>query len=252
MNSFFQKIKSIFISEEKRFNSTLLEELEIKNFINIRKLDSQLSLEKRYVCIRKLQNSGKISGVFLSDKSFFFSISNEELSEIRNSLKKQGQVELSPLKDRWSINEKTLIPFLMHLENGLIGNDKFYSFTFLQREFINVLKNVEEYNLEELQKTYGFELEDILNLVGKIVDEKELDGVVQKKYLYTGFKQFEEIVSEFIEDNFEDSLEMTFDFISDKLEISEKDAERFLVNYVENNPHKLIVYPLEKKIKFKG
>lgn len=251
MSSFLQKIKTLFISEEKRFNTLLLEELKIKNFINIRKLDSKLNLEKRYISIRKLQTSGKISGVFLPEKSFFFSLSEEELSEIRESLKKTGYIELSKLKDRWSITEKILVPFLLHLERGLLGNNKFYSLVFLRSELISLLQNSDEYNLEELSKSYGIEMEDILGLVQEMIDEKEISGVILNQTLYLGFKQFEEIVSEFIEDIFEDSMEIPFASISTKLKVSEKDIERFLVNYVDKNPNKLVVYPLEKKIRFK-
>ena len=253
MSSFFQKIKQIFISEEKKFNNTLLEELETKNFINIRKLDTSLSLEKRYICLRKLQTSGKISGVFLSEKSFFFSISDYDLSEIRENLKKKGQISLSQLKDRWSITEKNLVPFLMHLEKGLIGNGTFYSIAFFTSEVLaSLLRNVETYNIEDLQKTYGIEMEDLLHLVEEMINDKELNGVLHDQTTYIGFEQFEETVSEFIEDNFEDSLEMAFEFISSKLKVSETDVERFFVRYVDRNPHKLVIYPLEKKIRFKG
>ncbi|MHA1198893.1 MAG: hypothetical protein ACTSQF_06025 [Candidatus Heimdallarchaeaceae archaeon] len=253
MSSFFQKIKQIFVSEEKKFNNTLLEELESKNFINIRKLDSNLSLEKRYICIRKLQTSGKISGVFLSEKSFFFSISDDDLGEIKDSLKKKGQIDLSQLKDRWSVTEKTLVPFLMHLEKGLIGNNTFYSLAFFTANTLaSLLRNVESYSLEDIQKTYGIGIDSILHLIEKMIGEKELNGVLHDQTTYIGFEQFEETVSEFIEDNLEDSLEMTFEFISAKLKVSEKDVERFFVRYVDRNPHKLVIYPLEKKIRFKG
>jgi hypothetical protein len=252
MSSFFQKIKSLFISEEKIFNKMLLEELEVKDFLNIRKLDSELTLDKRYFCVKKLQNSRKISGVFLSEKSFFFSIKDEDLSKIRDNLKKRGQLKLQPLKDRWSITEKNLIPFLMHLEKGLIGNDSFYSSTFLRSEIRSLLSNVDTYSLKEIHTKYGVEPNEILKLVEKMIDEKELTGVLQDQELYIGFRQFEETISEFLEDNIDDSLEMTFDFISNKLKVSAADVERFLVSFVEKNPHKLIVYPLEKKIQYKG
>jgi len=252
MSSFFQTIKSLFASDEKRFTSLLLEELETSSFINIRKLDSRLSLDKRYICIRKLQSSKKISGVFLSDKSFFFSIPDEELTEIRETLKKRGQLVLTPFKDRWLITEKILSPFLMHLEKGLLGHDKFYTLTFLKSEILSQLKNVETYNLEDLVKSYGVEKENIMELVEKMIGEKELFGVLQNQHLYVDSSKFEEELSEFLEDNFEDSLEMDFNLISNKLKVSEKDIERFLVNYVEKNPHKLVIYPLEKKIRFKS
>ena len=61
-----------------------------------------------------------------------------------------------------------------------------------------------------------------------------------------------ELYKKSLKDNFEDSMEMAFEFISSKLKVSEKDVERFLVNYVDKNPHKLVVYPLEKKIRFRG
>ena len=109
-----------------------------------------------------------------------------------------------------------------------------------------------EYNLEDLHKTYGIETEDILRLVEEMIVEKELTGVIKSQSVYVSSQQFEETISDFIEDNIEDSLEMTFKHISDKLDVSEKDIERFLVKYVDNNPQKLVVYPLEKKILFKG
>ncbi len=253
MSLFFKKIKSLFVSEEKKFNSSLLEELSIKNFINIRKFDSQLGLEKRYSNVRKLQTSGKISGVFLPEKSFFYSISEGELSEIRDNLKRKGHLELSPLRNRWSITEKTLMPFLNHLEKGLIGNDKFYSIAFFSANVLaSLLKNTDEYNLEDIVKTYGFEIGDISQLIEEMIEEKEIDGVIHNQIYYISNKQFEETVSEFIEDNLGESLEMTFEFIATKLKVKEKDIERFLVNYVDNNPHKVVIYPLEKKLRFKG
>ena len=252
MSSFLQKIKSLFISEEKRFNSLLLEELETKNFINIRKLESDLNLERRYVCIRKLQTSGQISGVFIPEKSFFYSITNDELNDVRDSLKKKGQIDLSYLKDRWSITEKKLIPFLMHLEKGLIGNNKFYSLTYFSAELVSRLRNLPTVELEDLQKTYGVELEDILLLIEEMINRKEIDGVLYNQTTYLGYDQFEEMVTEFVEDNLEDSVEMAFGYLSSKLKVSEEDVERFFVKYVDKYPHKLVIYPLEKKIRFRG
>ncbi|MCE7742368.1 MAG: hypothetical protein GOP50_07885 [Candidatus Heimdallarchaeota archaeon] len=252
MSSFFQKIKDLFGSEDKKFKLLLLEELENKNFINIRKLESKLNLEKRYVSIRKLLTSNSISGVFLPEKSFFFSITDDDLNEIRSTLKKQGELGLTQLKNRWNITEKTLIPFLQHLDKGLIGGDKFYSINYLHNSFASLLRNVEEYDIQEIQKKYNIDVDQITHTIRELINEKEINGVIQDEIMFLGSRQFESIISEFIEENLEDSLEMTFERISEKLKVSEEDTEKFLVKYVDSNPHKLVIYPLEKKIIFKG
>ncbi len=252
MSSFFQKIKDMFVSEEKKFNSIILIELESSNFINIRKLESKLNLEKRYISIRKLITLGSIEGVFIPEKSFFFSISDDNLSEIRNTLKKQGHIRLSLFKDQWSINEKTLIPFLQHLDKGLIGGNEFYSLSFIRNSLTSLLKNVEEYEIQDIQGKYNIEIEEITQIIEELISEKEIKGVIKDKTLFIGFEQFAMIISEFIEESLEDSLEMTFDAISKKLQVPEEDIEKFLVNYVDSNPNKLVIYPLEKKIRFKG
>jgi len=252
MSQFLQKIKNLFISEEKKFTTLLLNTLELENSINIRKIISDLSLEKRYVCLSKLLSSKRIKGVFLPEKSFFFAIPDDQLSDIRNKLKQQGVLEISSLKELWSVDDKTLTPLLYHLERGLIGGNKFYTINYLQKSIISNLSTTDEYALDEFTKKTNVETELLLPLVNELIEEKQINGVIKNDTTYLSFETFERVVSDFIESKLdEDILELSFEEISLELEISTKDIERFMVNYVEKNLGNLVVYPLEKKIMFK-
>ena len=206
MSTFLQKIKSLFISEDKIFTSLLLEELETVNFINIRKLSSNLSLEKRYVCISRLLSSKKIRGVFLPEKSYFFSISDERLTDIRNNLKQRGTLEIPSLTEIWAVNTKILTPLLQHLERGLVGGDRFYTINYLQRAMISTLSAADEYTLDKFTKKYNLEIEVLLPLVNELINEKRINGVIQDNTTFLSFETFETAVSDYIETKLDEDI----------------------------------------------
>ena len=252
MSSFFQKIKDIFASEEKKYSMMFLEKLETSNFINIRKMESKLSLEKRYVVVTNLLSNKRISGIFLPEKSHFFSISEKDLSTIRDSLKKQGVVELSLIKNHWSVTDKTLIPLLNHLERGIIGGKRYYTNVYLQSNIRSSLSGVDEYEIKQFENKFGIEIDFFIQLISEMIEEKTINGVLKEKSLYLSSETFENIIIEFLEDTFDINKEMSFDEISEELGVPATDIERFLVNYVDKNPGSLVIYPLEKNIIFKG
>ena len=252
MSSFIQKIRDLFTSEEKKFTKTLLEELKTTNFINIRKIQSNLSLEKRYVAISDLLSNRKMTGVFLPEKSHFFSILDEELSEIRNSLKKQGMVEISLIKNRWTVTEKTLLPLLNHLEKGIIGDKKYFTITYLQNAINSSLTNVPEYEIQKFETKFGIEVDTFAQIIINMIENEILKGVLRHNLVFLSSETFENIVTEFLEDKFDSKQELSFDEISSELEVPSTNIEPFLVSYVNKNPGSLVIYPLEKKIIFKG
>ncbi len=252
MSSFLQKIKDLFASEEKKFSMMLFEKLETTNFINIRKMESKLSLEKRYVTITSLLSNKKLSGVFLPEKSHFFTISEGELSEIRDSLKKQGMIEISIIKNHWAVTDKTLVPLLNHLEKGIIGDKRYYTTTFLQNTIKSSLARTDEYEIKEFEKKFGIEVEVFNQLITNMIEEQEINGILKNNSIYLSSETFENGLFEFLEDKLDSDNELTFDEISSELGVPSSNIERFLVSYVDKNPGSLVIYPLEKKIIFKG
>jgi hypothetical protein len=252
MSSFLQKIKDLFVSEEKKFSTMLLERLEETNFINIRKLESKLSLEKRYITITNLLSSKRISGVFLPEKSHFFSISEGELSEIRDSLKKQGMIEISQIKNHWAVTDKTLVPLLNHLEKGIIGDKRYYTISSLQNSVKSSLARTDEYEIKEFEKKFGIETDVFTDLITSMIEEKVIDGVLKDDSTFLSSENFENILNEYLEDKIDINKELSFDEMSSEIGVSSSSIERFLVKYVDKNPNSLVLYPLEKKIIFKG
>ncbi len=252
MGSFLQKIKDLFASEEKKFSMMLLEKLETTNFVNIRKVQTKISLEKRYVAITNLLSNKKLTGVFLPEKSHFFSISDAELSEIRETLKKQGIIEISIVKSHWAVTDKTLVPLLNHLEKGIIGEKRYFTITYLQNAIKSSLTDTAEYEIQELEKKHGIEMDVFVQLISNMIEEQLLDGVVKDKSIFLSSETFGNIMIEFLEDKLDSDMELSFDEISFELGVPSSNIERFLVSYVDKNPGSLVIYPLEKKIIFKG
>ena len=108
MTSLLAKIKELFISKEKKFVIALHEELENKNFVNLKKIFSKLSLQQRYKVVNKLQSSKELHGVLLSERMLFLSIDENNLNDLKDKIKNIGTIKLLELKKRWKLKNNIL------------------------------------------------------------------------------------------------------------------------------------------------
>ena len=252
MSTFLNKISRIFISKEKKFVLLLTEELEIKNFVNIRKISTKLSIQRRYDIVNSYISKGKLQGVLLPERLLFLSIEKEKLSQIKDDLKTNGKIELSVLKDLWKVKTDILIGLLNHFERGIDGKQTFYTMTYIHNILSSSLSDVEEYNINTISDNLGIELEFILPIVQRMIEDDELKGIIQDKTTYLDFKIFESLLSDYLEEKIDDVPELNYNEISNDLIVSESDVERYLMHLIDKNPGMYVLYPLEKRIKFKG
>ena len=167
-------------------------------------------------------------------------------------MKKQGIIEISIVKSHWAVTDKTLVPLLNHLEKGIIGEKRYFTITYLQNAIKSSLTDTAEYEIQELEKKHGIEMDVFVQLISNMIEEQLLDGVVKDKSIFLSSETFGNIMIEFLEDKLDSDMELSFDEISFELGVPSSNIERFLVSYVDKNPGSLVIYPLEKKIIFKG
>jgi hypothetical protein len=251
MSSLFKKIKELFISKEKVFTNTLVEELKNNDFINIRKITSKLSIQQRYKITSKLISSRTISGILLPETTYFLSIQEEDLTDIKNQLKSRGSIDFASLKQKWKIKTKYLEQLLLHFEKGILTPKTYYTLTYLHETILSTLNREEEYEIKKFREKLGIELDDLIKIILASIDEELLLGVLQNDEMFLSATKFEEIVSEYIEEKYDIVHELEFNEISSDLKVSQNHIEKYLVDIVEKNPGMFVVYPLEKKILFK-
>lgn len=252
MSTFLDKISRIFMSKEKRFVLLLTEELENKNYVNIRKISSKLNIQRRYDLVNNYIAKGKLQGVLLPERLLFLSIEKEKLSQIKDDLKTNGKLEISVLKELWKVKTDIIIGLLNHFERGIDGKKTFYTLTYLHNILSSSLSNAEEYNINTTSENLEIELELLLPIVQQMIDEDELKGVIQDNTTYLGFEMFESLFSDYLDEKIGDVLEISFNEISNDLSVLESNVEKYLMYLVERNPGLFVIYPLEKRIKFKG
>ncbi len=85
-----------------------------------------------------------------------------------------------------------------------------------------------------------------------MIDEDDLKGVIQDKSNYLGLEKFETLFAEYLDEKIDDVPELNFSEISNDLSVSESDVEKHLMHIVEKDPGLFVLYPLEKRIRFKG
>ena len=252
MSTFLNKISKLFMSREKKFVLLLTEELETKNYVNIRKISSKLNIQQRYDLVNNYISKGRLQGVLLPERLLFLSIEKEKLSQIKDDLKTNGNLEISVLKDLWKVKTDILIGLLNHFEKGINGKKTFYTMAYIHDILSSNLSDAEEYNLNTTSENLGIELELLLPIVQQMIDEDELKGVIQENATYLGFEIFESLFSEYLDERIDEVPEISFSEISNDLSVLESDVEKYLMHLVEKNPGLFVLYPLEKRIKFKG
>ena len=252
MSTFLNKISRIFLSKEKKFVLLLTEELEIKNYVNIRKISSKLSIQRRYDIVNSNISKGKLQGVLLPERLLFLSIEKDKLSKIKNDLKTSGKMDISILKDLWKVKTDILIGLLNHFERGIEGEQTFYTMTYIYNILSSSLSDIKEYNITKISENLGIELELLLPIVQQMIDEDEIKGIIQDNTTYLDFEMFESLLSDYLEEKIDDVPELSYNEITNDLSVSESDVEKYLMHLIEKNPGLFILYPLEKRIKFKG
>jgi len=252
MSTFLDKISKLFMSKEKKFVLLLKEELETKNYVNIRKISSKLNIQQRYDLVNSYISKGKLQGVLLPERLLFLSIEKEKLALIKDDLKTNGKLEVSVLKELWKVKTDIIIGLLNHFERGIEGKKTFYTLTYIHNLLSSSLSNAEEYNIITTSENLGIDLELILPIVQQMIDEDELKGVIQDNTTYLGFEVFESLFSDYLDEKIDNAPELSFSEISNDLSVLESDVEKYLMHLVEKNPGLFVIYPLEKRIKFKG
>ncbi|MHA1201376.1 MAG: hypothetical protein ACTSQ4_02490 [Candidatus Heimdallarchaeaceae archaeon] len=251
MTSFLAKIKELFISKEKKFIIALQEELDNKNFVNLKKISSKLSLQQRYRVVNKLQSSKELHGVLLSERMLFLSIDEDNLNDLKDKIKNIGTIELIELKDRWKLKDNILNNLLQQIEKGEIGEKSFYTNRYLQHHFIANLIKGDEHDLKQMSSKLGLDLSIILPFVQKMIDEETVSGVIKQQQFFVDSESFETSFSEYLEEIDENELEKEFNEVAIELGVTSSVVEKYLVKYVERLPGRFVVYPLEKKVRIK-
>ena len=251
MSTVLKKLFSIFISKEKKFVNSLFEELKNKNYVNLRKISSKFSIKQRYNLVSNYLSEGKLQGVLLPDRLLFLSISKEELSTVKTNLKNKGRIEIIDLKEIWKVKKEIIVGFLNHFEKGFEGKNTFYTLDFVRNTLLSTLSNIEEYDLRVTSEKLGIDLEFLLPVVQEMISANELAGVIKDQALFLSFESFEAIISDYIEEKIDSLSELKFEEIAVDLGILQSDIEKFLMHLVEKQPGNFVVYPLEKRIKFK-
>jgi hypothetical protein len=251
MTSLLAKIKELFISKEKKFIIALHEELENKNFVNLKKISSKLSLQQRYKVVNKLQSSKELRGVLLSERMLFLSIDENSLNDLKDKIKNIGTIKLLELKKRWKLKDSILDNLLQHIEKGIMGEKAFYTHKYLQHHFITNLTKSDEHDLKQMSSKLGLELPIILPFVQKMIAEESVSGVIKQQQFFIDSESFEASFSEYLEEISESILEKEFNEVALELGVSSSVVEKYLVKYVERSPGRFVIYPLEKKVRIK-
>ncbi|MCG3224441.1 MAG: hypothetical protein H7647_08240 [Candidatus Heimdallarchaeota archaeon] len=251
MTSLLAKIKELFISKEKKFIIALNEELENKNFVNLKKISSKLSLQQRYNIINKLQSSKELHGVLLVERMLFLSIDEDDLNDLKDKIKNIGTIELPELKERWKLKDNILDNLLQHIEKGVMGEKAFYTHRYLQHHFVASLTKSDEHDLIQMSSKLGLEPSIILPFVQKMITEETVSGVIKQQQFFVDSESFETSFSEYLEEMDESALEKEFSEVAIELGVSSSVVEKYLVKYVERVPGRFVVYPLEKKVRIK-
>ena len=251
MTSFVDKIKELFFSKEKKFAIALFKELETKNFVDLRKIPSKLTIQQRYKTVTKLQSSSDLYGILLSEKLLFLSIENEDLTTLKRNLKEVGTVKLAELKERWKLKDNILKLVLKNIEKGFIGEKLYYSSHYLQNYFTSLLKKEDETDLIEICKELGIEDSIILPFIQEMIDNSLVFGVIKNQHTFIDSEAFSIIIAEYLEEIDETETEIEYNKIANDLGVLSSNLEPYLVSYVEKTPGRFVVYPLEKKLDIK-
>ncbi len=251
MTSLLAKIKELFISKEKKFIIALHEALESKNFVNLKKISSKLSLQQRYNIINKLQSSKELHGVLLVERMLFLSIDEANLTDLKDKIKNIGTIELPELKERWKLKDNILDNLLQHIEKGVMGEEAFYTYRYLQHHFVASLTKSDEHDLIQMSSKLGLDPSIILPFVQKMIAEETVSGVIKQQQFFVDSESFETSFSEYLEEIEENTIEKEFSEVAIELGVSSSVVEKYLVKYVERVPGRFVVYPLEKKVRIK-
>ena len=251
MTSLLTKIKELFLSKEKKFIITIHEVLENKNFVNLKKISSKLSLQQRYKVINKLQSSKELHGVLLSERMLFLSIDENNLNDLKDKVKDIGTVKILELKKRWKLKDNILENLLQHIEKGIMGESAYYTHKYLQHHFIINLTKSDEHDLKQMSSKLGLESSITLPFVQKMITEGAVSGVIKQQQFFVDSESFETTFFDYLEEISDDILEKEFNEVARELGVSSSVVEKYFVKYVERTPGRFVIYPLEKKVRIK-
>lgn len=251
MTSLLTKIKELFISKEKKFIIAIHEVLENKNFVNLKKISSKLSLQQRYKVINKLQSSKELHGVLLSERMLFLSIDENNLNVLKNKVKDIGTVKILELKKRWKLKDNVLENLLQHIGKGIMGENAYYTHKYLQHHFIVNLTKSDEHDLKQMSSKLGLESSIMLPFVQKMITEGTVSGVIKQQQFFVDSESFETTFFDYLEEISDDTLEKEFNEVARELGVSSSVVEKYFVKYVERTPGRFVIYPLEKKVRIK-
>ncbi|MHA1302597.1 MAG: hypothetical protein ACTSQE_12950 [Candidatus Heimdallarchaeaceae archaeon] len=247
-----QKLSKLFRGAEKNFIQSLHEQIEEQRYVNLRKIDTKLSLNQRVEILQRLKSKGDVTGIYLPSKFYFFSISDAQLGQLKHKLNNEGKLEINSLKKIWAVKNTLILEILRRFGAGFLGKTHYYSTTYLSNSIQQELQKNEEYDLEKIVEMFDLKLKDVQTIVNKLISDHNLDGVIQNDTKYLSKEVYEEVISEYIEESRNKNIELEFDKIAEELKLPIVVVERYLLQYAKKNPNQVVVYPIEKKIQFKG
>ncbi len=246
----FNKIISLFKSPEKRFIDMVIEKIDEQNYVNLKKIATNMPYEKRIQILKKLISNKTINGILLEDNLYFFSADNELLEKMKKNVKENGRLEITSVKSMWQVNDKAITSLLRRFALGVMAQKYYYTNSYLSQYVKNKITSEEPFDLSKVAETLSISIENIIKITNELISKNELQGFIQD----TNFIPLDvsnKILDEYMENVKEEGYELSFDKISHDLHYPIDIIEQYFLKYVDENPEEAVLYPLEKKIVFK-
>lgn len=252
MINFVHKIIDLFKTDETKFKKEIRARLEKDKYINLKTVNTKLPINSRIRLLQEIVKKRKIKGVYLSNHYYFFLMSEMDISNIKTKLKREGRIEIKDFLQKWNVDKKVIASLLNQFEMGIMGKREYYTISHLENSYYSKLRNVDEYELEKLEREYkDLSIEQINSIINNLIETKRLKGTIKSNSKYLSGSKFREVMSEYLEEVADRVIEISFSKISSELEIKKSEIETFLIEYVKKNPSKITIYPLDQKIIFK-
>ncbi|MHA1685397.1 MAG: hypothetical protein ACTSYD_03190 [Candidatus Heimdallarchaeaceae archaeon] len=251
MASFLKFISALFNKDVSRFKQMVIEQLESKHFIDLKKIPSKLSLQKRYEVLVKMIEKNELTGRFIPNTNYFLNIDNNLIERYRKNLKTRGYLALNDINKSLDLPPKILDRFMQQLEKGYLTNAYFYTELFLKRRITEILKDKTTYDIKLIAKSLKIEVSLVDHILQLLLKEGELYGIIQDETTYLSSDAFTEQLESLIKDLVGSGEELSFEDIADRLRVDKTEVDSYLVKYANEHPYDCTLYPLERKILFK-
>ena len=253
MSRIIESLKNFFSSKKKRYINAVMDVLSKNSYVILDQINTKLSLEERYEIIESLIKSSKLDGFIIKGKHIYFlSIPNNLVKQIRESLKSTGRISLQELNEKLQFKGFLFNAALQRIEKGYVGKRYYYSRDYIRKYISDKLNKVKDtFEIRKISEEVEIEEETIISIIMKLIEHKELSGLIRNEKEYITTEYFEKLLTEQLDELFEKLDEISFKELSQRLGVKEEELEPFLVKILEANPLKYTLYPLEKRLCFK-